>query len=99
MRGLAIFLNVVIPGVGSFVVGAIGQGIGQILIWGFGLVLTIGTLGFGAIIGLPMMLGAWIWGIITASGANPQPIQVNITNSPSTPSSPPTIEDDKNKMP
>lgn len=80
MRALAIILNVFIPGVGSFVVGAVGQGIGQLVIYGIGALLTIGTLGIGGIIGIPMMLGAWIWGLVTAIGSNPQPIQVNIVN-------------------
>jgi TM2 domain-containing membrane protein YozV len=81
VKALAILLNILIPGVGSFVIGAVGQGIGQILIYGIGFLLTFGTLGFGGIIGLPMMLGAWVWGIVTAAGASPQPLQVNITNS------------------
>jgi TM2 domain-containing membrane protein YozV len=38
MRVLAILLNFFIPGVGSFVIGRIGQGIGQILLYGLGAV-------------------------------------------------------------
>jgi hypothetical protein len=49
-------------------------------VYGLGLLLTVGTLGIGGIIGIPMMLGAWIWGLVTAIGSNPQPIQVTITN-------------------
>lgn len=56
MRPLAIILSIFIPGVGSFVVGAIGQGIGKILIYGFGLLFTLGTLGIGEIIVIPMSL-------------------------------------------
>lgn len=80
MRGLAILLNVIVPGVGSFVVGAAGQGIGQILIWAIGLLLTVTTLGIGGVIGIPMMLGAWIWGIVTASGAQAQTVNVTVNN-------------------
>ena len=97
MRALAIILNIFIPGVGSFVVGAIGQGIGQILIYGVGFVFTFATLGFGGIIGFPLMLAAWIWGLVTAIGANPQPIQVNITNNGNSSSNTPTIESDKHR--
>lgn len=81
MRILAILLNVFIPGVGSFVVGKVGQGIFQILIFGLGLAINLLTLGFGSFIGFPLMLGAWIWGIITAASANPAPIQVTIIDS------------------
>lgn len=92
MRALAIVLNIFMPGVGSVVIGSVGQGIGQILIYGIGLTLTLVTAGFGGIIGLPLMLAAWIWGLVTAIGANPQPIQVNITNSSGVGESPPNKE-------
>ena len=75
MKPLAIIANILIPGVGSFMLGKVGQGIGQAAIWGFGLLLTVGTLGIGGIIGFPLMLGAWIWAIVTAAGGN-QPLQV-----------------------
>lgn len=81
MKGLAIFLNIALPGVGSFVVGKAGQGIAQILLWGFGLLLTIGTLGIGGIVGIPLMIAVWIWGIITATGAGTQTFEVNDVNS------------------
>jgi TM2 domain-containing membrane protein YozV len=77
MKPLAIIANILIPGIGSFMLGKVGQGIGQAVIWGIGLLLTLGTLGIGGVIGLPLMLGAWIWGIVTAAGGN-QPVQVNI---------------------
>ena len=80
MKALAVILNIFIPGVGLFVVGKAGQGIAQILIFGIGLMFNIITLGFGAIIGIPMMIGAWIWGLITALGASSAPIQVNIVD-------------------
>ena len=80
MRGFAILLNIFVPGIGSFVVGAAGQGVGQIVVWGVGLLLTVPTLGIGGIIGIPMMLGAWIWGIVTAAGAMPQTVNVTVNN-------------------
>ncbi|WP_108816331.1 hypothetical protein [Loktanella sp. Alg231-35] len=79
MKPLAIIANILIPGVGSFIIGKVGAGVAQIVIWGFGLMLTLGTLGIGGIIGLPLMLGAWIWAIVTAAGGN-QPVQVTVVN-------------------
>ena len=62
---------------GSFVVGKAGLGIGQIILWGLGFLLTL--TGILAIIGIPLMIGAWIWGIITAEGSgNNQPQQINM---------------------
>ena len=83
MKTLGIIANLLIPGVGSFIVGAPGQGIAQILIWGIGFLFTVFTLGFGAVIGFPLMIGAWVWGLITAFGAEPTAITVNVnTNHP-----------------
>ncbi|KCZ90025.1 hypothetical protein [Hyphomonas johnsonii] len=79
MKALAIILNILMPGVGSFVIGKVGQGIGQILIWAIGLTLCFTVV--GAIIGIPMMLGAWIWGIVIASNSQPQTVQVTVNNS------------------
>ena len=78
MNVLALILNLMIPGIGSFVVGKPGQGIGQILLWGFGLILTM--TGLLSIFGIPMMIGAWIWGIVTVvgSGSTPQQVHVNV---------------------
>ena len=78
MKTLGIIANIFIPGVGSFIVGAPGQGIAQILIWGIGFMLTVFTLGFGGVIGIPLMVGAWIWGLITAFGTEPSSITVNV---------------------
>ena len=81
MKTLAIIFNIFIPGVGSFFIGRAGQGIGQILIWGLGFMLTVFTLGFGGIIGIPMMMGAFVWGLVTAIGAQPATINVNLNGS------------------
>ncbi len=80
MKAIAILTNFFVPGVGSFFVGKVGQGIAQILLWGLGFLLTVGTMGIGGVIGIPLMFGAWIWGLITASSANPKPIQVNVVD-------------------
>ena len=78
MKFWAILLNIGIPGVGSFLIGKAGQGIAQILIWGLGFLLTVGTLGFGGIIGIPMMLGGWIWAIVTAAGGPDTSVNVQV---------------------
>jgi TM2 domain-containing membrane protein YozV len=83
MKGLAIILNVFIPGVGSFVVGKPGQGIAQILLYALGIVLCFTVI--GVIVGAPLCFGIWIWGIVTAasSGQQQQPqiiIQQNVTH-------------------
>ena len=78
MNGLALVLNFFVPGVGSIVMGKAGQGITQILLFGFGLLLTLTAI--LSIFGLPMMLGAWIWGLVTAIGGGgataPQTINI-----------------------
>ncbi len=68
--GLAIaglILNIlVLPGLGTLIAGKKSTGIAQIVIWVCGFLLTLTLI--GAILGIPMMIGAWIWGIV--SGVN-----------------------------
>ncbi|MEM9434699.1 MAG: hypothetical protein AAGA12_12325 [Pseudomonadota bacterium] len=78
MKAFAVVANLSIPGVGSFIVGRIGEGIAQIFIWGIGFMLTVFTLGFGAVIGVPLMVGAWIWGLVTAFGYEQTQVTVNV---------------------
>ena len=78
MKAFAVLTNILMPGVGSFFVGKVGAGLAQITIWGVGLLFTIGTLGIGGIVGIPMMIGAWIWAIVTASGGGQQNITVSV---------------------
>jgi len=80
MKGLGLILNILLPGVGSMVIGKVGQGLGQITIWGLGVLITLGTLGFGLVIGVPLMLGAWIWAIVTAAGGPQQNITVQLSD-------------------
>lgn len=74
MKTIAIIINIFFPGVGTFFVGKIGQAISQLILYIIGLVLTL--TGIGAIIGLPLCIGAWIWGLVTATTSPSQPIQV-----------------------
>ncbi|WP_298921446.1 hypothetical protein [uncultured Roseobacter sp.] len=74
MNILAVILNFFCPGVGSFVVGAGGAGIAQLLIFGTGLfmVMTLIMLPIGVI----LMGVAWIWGLITAATVKKAPQQI-----------------------
>jgi len=65
MKIVAIIVNFFIPGLGSLIIGKIGTGIAQLLIYGLGVLFTLTVI--GVIIGGPMMLAAWIWGLITAA--------------------------------
>lgn len=79
MKGFAVLANILLPGVGSLLIGKIGAGLLQGTIWGLGLLLTIGTLGLGGVIGAPMMIAAWIWAIVTAASDH-GPIQINLVD-------------------
>lgn len=79
MKAAGILLNFFFPGVGSLVIGQSSQGITQLILYVMGLFLTL-TL-FGAIIGIPMMLAAWIWGLVSAASYNETPSQVHVIHS------------------
>ena len=72
MKALAIILNVFFPGVGTLVAKKIWQGITQLVLGVVGIVLTVTMI--GAIIGLPLLLGVWIWAIVSAATWNPEEI-------------------------
>lgn len=78
MKAVAIILNFFIPGVGSLVIGKTGAGIAQLIIYFVGLFFTLTLI--GVIIGAPMMLGAWIWGLVTAATHVDQPVQVHVVH-------------------
>jgi TM2 domain-containing membrane protein YozV len=69
MKVLALLVNIVLPGVGTLLVGKIVQGIIQIVIIGLCIVIMIITAGFGAIITGPIALITWIWGIVSVATA------------------------------
>lgn len=59
----ALILNILVwPGLGSLVAGA-QKGWAQGFLFLGGLLLTITLI--GAVLGIPMVIGAWIWGIVT----------------------------------
>jgi|EndMetStandDraft_8_1072994.scaffolds.fasta_scaffold229972_2 TM2 domain-containing membrane protein YozV len=76
MKILAILLNFFFPGVGSMVIGKVGTGVTQLLLYVVGIFLSLTVV--LAIIGVPLCLGAWIWGLVTAANSPEQPIQVTV---------------------
>jgi TM2 domain-containing membrane protein YozV len=52
-------LNVFIPGSGSLVAGRVAIGVVQLILWVIGIPLSF------VLIGLPMVLTAWIWSLVT----------------------------------
>jgi TM2 domain-containing membrane protein YozV len=78
MKIVAIIVNLFFPGFGSFFVGKWGQAIGQILMNIFGVLLILTAV--GAIIGIPLCIGAWIWGLVTAANSPSAPVQVTIVH-------------------
>ena len=76
MKALAIVANIFIPGVGTLIIGKLGRGIAQILLFGLGVVLNFTVI--GAIVGIPLCIGIWIWGIVVAANTDVQPVQVEV---------------------
>jgi serine/threonine-protein kinase len=52
-------LNILLPGVGSLVAGRKGVGAAQLILWLVGLALIV------KLIGIPIVIGAWIWSLAT----------------------------------
>lgn len=78
MKALSIVLNVFFPGVGTIVAGKAGIGIAQLLLWLFGLAMWITVI--GVIVGAPLMLAAWIWGLVTTASMNEAPQVVHVVH-------------------
>lgn len=87
MKTVGIILNFFLPGVGTIVIGKAGQGVTQLCLYGLG-VLCTATL-IGAIIGIPLMLAAWIWAMVTTVSSEPQPMQVMVIHQQAAPTPPP----------
>ncbi|MGI2905127.1 hypothetical protein [Tolypothrix sp. VBCCA 56010] len=69
MRVLGIIVNIFFPGVGTLIVGKIGQGIAQLIL----IVIAI-FLDWTVIlefIGIPLTIGTWIWALVSAATAPP----------------------------
>jgi hypothetical protein len=59
MRTTAIILNILLPGVGSLMYGCYLEAAIQAALVIFALLYTIAMLGYGIILGLPLLLLAW----------------------------------------
>jgi TM2 domain-containing membrane protein YozV len=69
MKALAIIMNVFIPGVGTLVVGKIGEGITQLLLWLLGVILVVTVL--LSFIGVPLCIAMLVWSIVSAATSKP----------------------------
>ena len=76
MKAVAVIVNFFFPGIGSLILGQVGVGIAQFLIYMVGAILTLTAI--LAIIGIPMMIAAWIWGLVSAATTPVAPVVVNV---------------------
>lgn len=74
---IAFVLNLFVPGLGTFFVGRIGTAIIQLLL----LLIGVATIAFGGI-GLLIILGDWIWGLVTVVQAGRKPTTVYVVQHP-----------------
>ena len=74
MKTLAIIINIFLPGIGTLLVKKYGQAFFQILLSVIAAMLTY--TGILSLIGIPLGVGVWIWGIISVvnTSENEQPI-------------------------
>ncbi len=78
MKVLGIIVNIFLPGIGTLFVKKWGQAIAQIVLGIIGVLLSI--TGIGSIIGLPLLIGVWIWSIVTVANTQSQPVEVVVRN-------------------
>lgn len=61
---LSLLASFFLPGLGSMINGEVGKGAGIMILWMFGLLLSV------VLIGVPIAFGAWVWGMVDGySGA------------------------------
>lgn len=79
MKAVAILVNVFLPGVGTLFVGKVGEGIAQIILYWIGVVLCFTVV--GAVVGIPLCMGIWIWSLVSAGTSKESaPQQIIIQN-------------------
>jgi TM2 domain-containing membrane protein YozV len=57
---LSVLVSVFVPGVGSMINGDVGKGIGILVGYSVSLLFSL------VLIGLPFLVGFWLWGVIDA---------------------------------
>ena len=62
---IALVLNCIIPGAGTIMAGKKKVGIIQLILAGLALLMIITVI--GALLGIPLALGVWIWSIISVA--------------------------------
>lgn len=80
MKALGIIVNIFFPGIGTMIVGKIGQGVAQLLLYFLGVLIVFFSFGLLFFIGVPLCIGVWIWALASAASAPVQPIQVVVTH-------------------
>lgn len=76
MKVLAVILNLLLPGLGSLLVGRVGAGIVQLMLLFVAVVLNFTVI--GAVVGIPLAVVNWIWALVTAVNGRPQPVVVDV---------------------
>jgi hypothetical protein len=77
MKAVAFIINIFLPGAGTILIGKIGIGIVQLALYGLAHLLTWTVI--GALIGIPLIVIVWLWGLISVATAPvppppPQPV-------------------------
>ena len=68
MKVIAILINIFFPGVGTLIIGKIGTGITQIVLTIIGGVMA--ATGILSIVGIPLVIGVWIWALVSVASSN-----------------------------
>ncbi len=77
-----LILNIILPGLGSLLYGrSKGAGVAQLVLFLVGILLCITLIGI--LLGVPLMLAAWIWSIISGVGMLSQKDQQQLPPPPS----------------
>ena len=79
MRVLAVIVNMFFPGVGTIIVGKIFSGVVQFLLYALAVALT--ATGVGGLLGIPLGVVVWIWGIVSAATAEDKPLVIVVRDS------------------
>ena len=76
MKALGVIVNIFLPGIGTLIVGKVGQCIAQLLLYVLGVIINFTVVGM--VIGIPLCVAVWIWAIASAASSNPRPMQVEL---------------------